>query len=319
MRIGPRRDDAGLGRGGWLDRGVGPGQRPGTPDAAGGALRRAVALAFSPDGRLLAAGRAGGPVALYDLEARRARALIDPAAATAGAECLAFAPDGGTLAVGQQDGRITLWDVATRRVQSSLPGHAEVVYSLAYSPDGGILASSGGDRTVRLWDPATGRQRRAIAGQPGMLVALAFSPDSRILALADRQEPRRPAVGPRRRGGAPGPARRGGRRARRGDQPRRPHPRRRRLPRRGPLLGARHRPARPAEAGAPAASRPWPSRRTAAPWPPAASTAPSISGIGPSRLMRTSEAPAGQGGSVDETGSEARPGVNAGPGREEAR
>jgi WD40 repeat protein len=143
--------------------------------------------AISPDGRLLAAGRAGGPVALHDLQAREEHALIDPSAATAGAESVAFAPDTRTLAVGQRDGRISLWDVAGRRVRSELPGHPEVVGSLAYAPDGRTLASSGGDRAVRLWDPATGRERQAIPGQPGMFVGLAFAPDSRTLALADQR------------------------------------------------------------------------------------------------------------------------------------
>jgi WD40 repeat protein len=163
-----------------LDRGLGRPMPPAGPE-------QGHCAAFSPDGRLLAAGRAGGPVALHDLRAQEERALIDPSAATAGAECVAFAPDTGTLAVGQRDGRISLWDVAARRVRSELPGHVEVVGSLAYSPDGRTLASSGGDRAVRLWDPASGRERRAIPGQPGMFVALAFSPDGRILALADHR------------------------------------------------------------------------------------------------------------------------------------
>jgi sugar lactone lactonase YvrE len=143
--------------------------------------------AFSADGRLLAAGRGGEPVALHDLRAQEEHALIDPSAATIEAECLAFAPDSRTLAVGQRDGRISLWDVEARRVRSELPGHAEVVSSMVYSPDGRTLASSGGDRAVRLWDPATGRERRAIPDQPGMFVALAFSPDGRLLAMADRR------------------------------------------------------------------------------------------------------------------------------------
>ncbi len=76
--------------------------------------------AFSPDGRLLAAGRAGGPVALHDLQAHEAhRALRSRPPPPPAPECLAFAPDGRTLAVGQQDGRIALWDVATRRERPS--------------------------------------------------------------------------------------------------------------------------------------------------------------------------------------------------------
>ncbi len=146
---------------------------------------QARCAAFSPDGRLLAAGRAGGPVTLYGPDPHEPDPLFDPSAATAGARCAAFAPDGGTLAVGQGDGRITLWDVATRRMRTELRGHAEVVTALAYAPDGQTLASSGGDRTVRLWDPATDRERRVIPDQVSMLVTLTFSPEGRTLALSN--------------------------------------------------------------------------------------------------------------------------------------
>ena len=266
-----------------LDGGLGHPLPPAGPD-------QGHCAAFSPDGRLLAAGRADGPVALHDLEAREAHPLIDPDAATAGARCLAFAPDGRTLAVGQRDGRITLWDVATRRECRSRRGPAMPRWSPRWRirPTARTLASSGGDRAVRLWDVATGRQRRAIADQPGMFVALAFSPDSRILALADQRNPVVRlwdlAAGTERAAlhGAEGAVLAlaispDGRTLAaadyhgvvhfwdlatgRLDRPRLVHP----------------------------ASSPWPSRPTAAPWPPAASTAPSSSGIGPRRLMRTIE------------------------------
>ena len=147
-----------------------------------------------------------------------------------------FSADGSTLAVGQEDGKITVWDTATGRLRSSLDGHENFVAALAFASDGATLASSGSDRLTRIWDVPSGRQRYAITSLMNTYMALAFSPDGRLLALGDHVSP---VV--RLWDMATGAERallRGPRRGRqRGDQPRRHHPGRRRLSRRGHFLG----------------------------------------------------------------------------------
>jgi WD40 repeat protein len=116
-----------------------------------------VALAFSPDGRVLAGGDyRHGVVTLWDVATRAERAtlettedkdLLNEVAA------LAFAPDGRTLAVAA-DRAVQLWDVETARRLASLEGHEKKVQCLAYTPDGTRLASGSYDQTVRLWDVA---------------------------------------------------------------------------------------------------------------------------------------------------------------------
>jgi WD40 repeat protein len=149
---------------------------------------QAHAVALSPDGGILAAGRPGASVVFRRLGQHKVRVLLDSQGVTVGAGCLAFAPDGATLAVGQRDGGITLWEVATGGQRAILGKHAGFVATLAFAPDGATLASSGSDRAVRLWDLATGRERFAIEGQASQRVALAFAPDGRRLALGDKVE-----------------------------------------------------------------------------------------------------------------------------------
>jgi WD40 repeat protein len=67
-----------------------------------------TALAFSPDGRWLAAAGSGGPVRVWDLS--RGRALHSVVGRGVRAQSLAFSPDGRWLATGGQDGALRIWD-----------------------------------------------------------------------------------------------------------------------------------------------------------------------------------------------------------------
>jgi WD40 repeat protein/serine/threonine protein kinase len=72
---------------------------------------------------------------------------------------VAFHPDGTRLASGSRDGVICVWDVARGDQLLRLRGHDDYVWSLAFSPDGSTLASGSGDGTVRLWDTAPVKKR----------------------------------------------------------------------------------------------------------------------------------------------------------------
>lgn len=67
------------------------------------------ALAFSPDGRLLAIGRNSGLVTWWDTTTwTETGTFIWPISHV---HCLAFAPDGLRIAAGGENGDIIVWDV----------------------------------------------------------------------------------------------------------------------------------------------------------------------------------------------------------------
>jgi WD40 repeat protein len=155
-------------------------------------------LAFSPDGKTLAAGygrpggAASGGVVLWDA-GRRARLADEPLAVPEGnVYGLAFSPDGKTLAAdygvsGSGGGGVVLWDVGRRArlADAPLPAPEGGVNSVAFSPDGQTLAAGcGAGGGVVLWD--AGRRAR-LADKPlpvpeGNVHRVAFSPDGKILA-----------------------------------------------------------------------------------------------------------------------------------------
>ncbi len=151
--------------------------------------RMFLGVAFSADGRTLAAGDNEGTVHIWDprtgAERRRLRA-------GARADHVALSPDGAVVAAWdiEKGDALTLWQAGTGKklrtltVSSSQPGVRPTLHSLAFAPDGKTLyAGSGTNLVVQRWDVATGKDLTPFGPHDGGLNGVALARDGRSLAV----------------------------------------------------------------------------------------------------------------------------------------
>ena len=140
-------------------------------------------VAFSPNGRLVAAATDIGFVVLWDVERRRL--LEHVRVANTHQICISFAPDGKSLVTGEDEGAVRLWSASPLREIAILGRHAARVKSVAFAPDGRTVASAGDDKMIALWDVRGRTLRARIGTHVSPVYAIAFSPDGRRLASGE--------------------------------------------------------------------------------------------------------------------------------------
>lgn len=142
------------------------------------------ALAFSPDGSLLAAaGGAPGQFGEVKIWDTKSNALLR--SLRGHSDCIyavRFSLDGAFLATASYDRLIKLWDVGAMTEVRTLKGHIDAVFSLAISPDGKHLASASSDRSVKIWDIATGKILYTLSDAGEALSTVTFHQGGRFIA-----------------------------------------------------------------------------------------------------------------------------------------
>lgn len=140
------------------------------------------AVAFSPDGRLLASASADQTVQIHAVESHELIAsLRSHAAAVYG---VAFSPTGLLLASASRDGTVRLWDTTTWEEQGQLVGHAATVFSVSFSPTGQQILTASRDGTARLWDTVTRQEQLAVSHGDTRVFSGIFSEDGQRFATA---------------------------------------------------------------------------------------------------------------------------------------
>jgi len=148
------------------------------------AAQTPTAVAFSPDGKLLADADGNGNIYVWKLATGKLTATFASPKGDQNPDGVAFSPDSKLLAVGEGNGHTDVWDVTTGRLIEGLNSGGGSV-GVAFSQDGQLLAAAGSN-ALDLWHVATGKQYGAIY-DPGTdgISDVAFSPDGEAVAAAD--------------------------------------------------------------------------------------------------------------------------------------
>jgi WD40 repeat protein len=140
------------------------------------------AVAFSPDGKLLASALGDERAKLWDAGMGVVPQTLEGHSGYV--NTVAFSQGGKLLVSASIDRTAKLWDAGTGVVLQMLEGHLGYDYAVAFSPDGKLLASASRDRMVKLWDAGMGSVLQTLKVD-AVVQTLSFSDDGTSL-ITDR-------------------------------------------------------------------------------------------------------------------------------------
>jgi WD40 repeat protein len=148
-----------------------------------GMVDMAFATAFSPDGKMVAAGKRDW-IKLFDPASGAELGSLE--AKMDGVMGLSFTPDSKTLVSCGQDGKVRIWDIDAKKNRFILDSRMSGGRSMALSRDGKTVAIGTDGSAVRLWSVLTGKELfPQYEGHDSWFNCLAFSPDGKTLVSGE--------------------------------------------------------------------------------------------------------------------------------------
>jgi WD40 repeat protein len=144
----------------------------------------ASSLAFSPDGKLLAAGsEVGMHIAVWDTANGRETRVLGSHAVPVFA--MALSHDGKRIAsTNIWDCAGIIWDTASGRELFTVGDDTQSATAIAFAPDGKTLAAAADKNSIQILDSANGHILGDLSGHTAAIRSVAFAPNGKTLASA---------------------------------------------------------------------------------------------------------------------------------------
>ena len=148
-------------------------------------------LAFSPDGKTLAAGTRTGRILLYDFESGKLTNTL--AGHTSEVRTVLYTPDGKSILstghlFGDKDLPVRAWDAATGTPRWARGGTGTFPDAIEVTPDGKTVYTTG-NKGIPWWDVRTGEPLGRVKAYDGTYTGgMALSPDGRYLMVGGQRD-----------------------------------------------------------------------------------------------------------------------------------
>lgn len=145
-----------------------------------GGWGRIIALAFSPESKIIASAGKDENIKLWDVkEGLEIDTLYGHSSEI---KSIVISPNAETLASSDGHGLIKFWNLKTRREIRSIKASELPINSLAFSPDSQMLVSGSDDYSIKLWNAKTGKEDCTLGQHSAPINSVTFSPDGKIIA-----------------------------------------------------------------------------------------------------------------------------------------
>lgn len=145
--------------------------------------RRLRTLAFSPDGRTLAAVNLFGTVYCYDVSSDRPTLIKQFNVGPREPQAMIFTRDGLSVIITNDRGRMVRYNTRTGDEERVYEGHEASIGALALSADGTTLVSGDFVGVVAMWSVGTGEQTLRVRMDNQWVTSVALSRDGKTLAV----------------------------------------------------------------------------------------------------------------------------------------
>lgn len=140
-------------------------------------------VSWSPDGKKLAAGGAGGVIAIFEFSDSGSVKETIMQDHSDWVNQIRWSPDGSQLLSASRDKTAKVFDMTNQQLNYTFNKHGQNVIAAAWLNENNQVVTSGGDQRLRIWDAEKRKDIRTIGKLPAAVQALQLLSNNHLLGI----------------------------------------------------------------------------------------------------------------------------------------